>query len=120
MTVPTISLPAARRIALAAQGFAEARPTAAGMRHLRRTLRRIQLFQIDSVNVLSRAHYLPAYSRLGSYSRQLLETAAWGRKSERRFFKYWAHEASLLPLDLHPLLRWRMAEADRGEGDMRG
>jgi uncharacterized protein YcaQ len=120
MTVPRISLQAARRIALAAQGFAQARPTAAGMRHLRSTLERVQLFQIDSVNVLSRAHYLPAYSRLGNYSRQLLERAAWGRKSERRFFEYWGHEASLLPLDLHPLLRWRMAEADRGEGGYEG
>src|ERR1700756_4615836 len=104
MSVPTISIQAARRIALAAQGFAETQPGAATMRHLRSTLQRIQLFQIDSVNVLSRAHYLPAYSRLGNYPRQLLEEAAWGRKSKRRFFEYWAHEASLLPLDLHPLL----------------
>jgi uncharacterized protein YcaQ len=120
MTVPVLSLPAARRIALAAQGFGELRPAMPDMRHLRRTLGRLHLFQIDSVNVLSRAHYLPAYSRLGGYARELLERAAWGRRSERRLFEYWAHEASLLPLDVHPLLRWRMAEVDRGEGGYGG
>ena len=83
--------------------------------HVRRTLDRLGLFQIDSVNVLTRAHYLPAFSRVGDYDRASIEHDAWGPKRQRRMFEYWAHEASLLPLDLHPLLRWRMARAERGE-----
>lgn len=110
-----IPIAQARRIALAAQGFGRPRPEAASSRDLGRTVARLGLHQIDSVNVLVRAHYLPAFSRLGDYDRTLLERSAWGARRERRLFEYWAHEASLLPLDLHPLLRWRMARAERGE-----
>ncbi|MCD2315995.1 winged helix DNA-binding domain-containing protein [Sphingomonas sp. IC-11] len=109
-----ISPDVARRIALAAQGFGVRRPPHVTSAHLRRTLDRLALHQIDSVNVLARAHYLPAFSRLGSYGLEQFDRAAWGPRSHRRMFEYWAHEASLLPLDLHPLLRWRMERADRG------
>lgn len=115
MAIDRIALPLARRIALAAQGFGKPRPETPGPAQLRRTIERLNLHQIDSVNVLARAHYLPAFSRLGAYDRADLDRLAWGPKRQRRLFEYWAHEASLLPYDLHPLLRWRMAKADRGE-----
>jgi uncharacterized protein YcaQ len=110
-----ISAPEARRIALAAQGFSDSRPAGAiDRRHLRRVLARTAVLQIDSVNVLARAHYLPLFSRLGPYPRTLLDQAAWGK--DKLLFEYWAHEASLLPVAMQPLLRWRMTRAERGEG----
>ncbi|MFL6859908.1 MAG: winged helix-turn-helix domain-containing protein, partial [Sphingomicrobium sp.] len=109
-----------RRIALAAQGFGAALPDRVDQGRLGRVIDRLSLHQIDSVNVLARAHYLPAFSRLGEYDRTLLDQAAWGTKAKRRLFEYWAHEASLLPLEIHPLLRWRMARAERGEIGWRG
>jgi uncharacterized protein YcaQ len=112
-----ISLSQARRIALAAQGLGEPRSSGEATRlRMGRAIERSGLLQIDSVNVLTRMHYLPLFSRLGAYSRPLLEEAAWGAKRNRTLFEYWAHEASLLPLRTQPLLRWRMARAEQGLG----
>lgn len=110
-----VSAAAARRIALAAQGFGVRRPDgAANLGHVKRAIDRLGLLQIDSVNVLARAHYLPLFSRLGNYDSEHLDGLAWGRKSRRGLFEFWAHEASLLPLTSQPLLRWRMDRAAAG------
>src|SRR5471032_1150742 len=104
----------ARRIALAAQGFGPARPAAPGTRALKSAIARLGLIQIDSVNAVVRSHYLPLFSRFGAYDRGVLDDLWYGKK--RMLFEYWGHEASLIDLDLHPLLRWRMERAQRGIG----
>ena len=99
-----LSAAQARRLALAAQGFADGRrPAAVDGWALRRVLDRVALFQIDSVNVLQRAHYLPLFSRLGAYETALLDRAA--HSAPRRLFEYWGHEASLLPVALQQIGR---------------
>ncbi|WP_187971914.1 winged helix-turn-helix domain-containing protein [Aquibium microcysteis] len=111
----TISLAAARRIALAAQGFAEKRSGAPRTwRHVSAVLARTGLFQIDSVSAVVRAHYMPAFSRLGAYPMTLIDEAAMRRP--RRLFEYWAHEASYLPVETWPLLQWRMHNARDNRG----
>ncbi|HEX7338622.1 MAG TPA: crosslink repair DNA glycosylase YcaQ family protein [Rhodanobacteraceae bacterium] len=101
----------ARRIALASQGFAKSRPKTATMRHVAATIARLGLFQIDSVNVLTRAHYMPLFSRLGPYDKELLHRAS--GKAPRKLFEYWAHEAALVDVSLHAALRFRMQSGER-------
>jgi uncharacterized protein YcaQ len=116
-----LSAQQARRLALAAQGFGRPRPAGrVDARHVRRVIDDVGLLQLDSVNVFLRSHYMPLFSRLGAYPRQALDQLAWHedgqghtRRARRRdLFEYWGHEASLLPVELQPLLRWRMARAD--------
>lgn len=111
--LPRISAPAARRIALAAQGFADARPAGrVHRRHLRRLFDRIGLVQIDSVNTLVRAHELPAFARLGPYGRTLIKEST---ELHRELFEYWGHAACLMPMATQPLWRWRMDRMREGE-----
>ncbi|CAN5334392.1 winged helix-turn-helix domain-containing protein [soil metagenome] len=103
---------------LAAQGFGGDRDAEPTVRRFRQAARGLGVIQIDSVNVVTRTHYLPVYSRLGAYPRDWLETEAWGRKPS--LFEYWGHEASLMPVETQPLWRWRMARAEAGEGSWSG
>lgn len=104
-----LSVAEARRIALAAQGFSTPRPNGPpNMARLSAVVDRIGLIQLDSVNVVVRSHYMPFYSRLGPYERPLVEEMAFG---QRRQFEYWGHAASLIPMRVHPFLRYRMRAA---------
>jgi uncharacterized protein len=111
-----LSLARARRIALAAQGFGRPRPARPpSVNQIASLVGRLGVLQLDSVNVFSRSHYMPVFSRLGPYDRSRLDRIAGHGtgKVNRRLVEYWAHEASLIPVELHPLLRWRMAEVQR-------
>ena len=109
-----LSVDRARRIALGAQGFGVSRPDGrVDRRHVRRMLSRVGLIQIDSVNVIVRSQELPLYARLGPHRRDLLT----GMVEDGELFEYWGHEASLLPIELFPLFRWRMqAAGDKAAG----
>ena len=109
----------ARRIALAAQGFTRPRPGLDGevaARHVNRIIERLGFFQIDSVNVLARAHYMPLFSRLGPYDQELLHRAA--SRRPRRLFEYWAHEAALVDVNLWQAFQFRMESGARMWGSM--
>ena len=108
-------------MAIEAQGLNRAAASAPGRGRLKNLLRRLGVLQIDSVNALVRAHYLPLFSRLGPYSREDLDHLTWGRPVvKREFFEYWGHEASFMPIELYPLMRWRMKRAAAGEGIYKG
>jgi uncharacterized protein len=102
----TLSRAQARRIALVAQGFRDPRHTVPTLRTFSRTLSRTAVLQIDSVNVLQRAHYMPLYSRMGPYDINLLRRAS--EQRPRRMVEYWAHVAAFMPVDLWPVMRHRM------------
>jgi uncharacterized protein YcaQ len=119
-----LSAAEARGAALAAQGMGRPRPNGRiNARHLRRAIDDVGLLQLDSVNILCRSHYMSLFSRLGPYRRATLDRLASHADTapepakragrDRALFEYWGHEASLLPVELQPLLRWRMARAEK-------
>ena len=114
-----LSAAAARRIGLAAQGYGAARPAVVQRRHIAGLAERLGMYQIDSVNVLARAHTMPAFSRLGPYDAAQFDALAWGGRRHRAWFEHWGHAACLVPMASWPLLRWRMdGYRARQPGDM--
>jgi uncharacterized protein YcaQ len=107
----SLSLPEARRLAVVSQGFGS-RPPTPTVGHVRKLAERLHAFQIDSVNVLARAHYVPAFARLGPYPMDALDALAYRK---RELFEYWAHAACLLPISLYPLVRYRMHAGEARE-----
>ncbi|MCX6397007.1 MAG: winged helix DNA-binding domain-containing protein [Propionibacteriales bacterium] len=105
----SLSLAQARRVALAAQGFLDPAHAAPNLATLSRTVRRTGVLQVDSVNVLTRAHYMPLYSRMGPYDPELLHRAASGR-AQRRLVEYWAHVQAYMPVELWPHMQHRMEQ----------
>ncbi len=97
----------ARRLALAAQGFDRAHPAVVGTRHLTALLERLQVLQLDSVNVFARSHYLPVFARLGAYDPAALDALIFARRG--RYTEYWAHEAAIIRSDDWPLWHWKRA-----------
>jgi uncharacterized protein YcaQ len=105
MALADLSSSGARRLALTSLGFGGKKPARAGAAHVRATAARLSAIQIDSVNVLARAHYLPTFSRYGPYPMPALDALVHGT---RELFEYWGHAACFLPIELYPLMRWRM------------
>ncbi|MBI5161300.1 MAG: YcaQ family DNA glycosylase [Micrococcales bacterium] len=106
--VDSISAAQARRLALGAQGFAVPRPASVGTRQLNLLIQRLQLLQLDSVNVFERSHYLPVLARLGPYDKNLLDRLVFATRPPRRYLEFWAHAAAIVPVETLPLLRHRM------------
>ena len=104
----------ARRVALAAQGFLDPRHATATLRTFQRTLDRTGVLQVDSVNVLQRAHFMPLFSRMGPYDPDLLRRAS--ERRPRRVVEYWAHVQALMPVELWPVMQHRMAEYRAARG----
>ena len=107
-----LSIADARALALAAQGFDTPRPASkATQRHVNSLIRRLGVIQIDSVNVLVRSQELPLFSRLGNHDRNAIPKAT----ESKKIFEYWGHEAAHLPVEIHPLFRWKMEAARLGK-----
>lgn len=104
MTLRKLSIAAARRIAIAAQGLDRARPARPDCGHIRRTINQLGLLQLDFVNVLVPAHQLIIYSRLGAYDRRRFAQTVYDSGD---FIEHWAHEASIVPIQHWPLLEYR-------------
>ena len=110
-----LSIAEARRLALSSLGFGARKPAKATVAHVRATAKRLSAIQIDSVNVLARAHYMPTFSRYGPYPTGALDSLVHGK---RELFEYWGHAACFLPIEMYPTMRWRMQSQVTGWGGL--
>jgi len=101
-----LSLPAARALALAAQGLLTRPQAPARKADVLTTLRRMELLQIDSIHVVARSPYLVLWSRLGDYDPRWLDELL----AEGALFEYWAHAACFLPIEDYALYRREMLD----------
>ncbi len=124
LALRTLTIQQAQRLALKAQGFGRPRADAGNpvthTRPIMRCVDQMSVLQIDAINTVIRSHYMPAYSRLGHYCRDTLAKQVFlpasQRLSRRRYFEYWGHECSIMPLSLYPLFNWRRDDAANGVG----
>ena len=109
MSLPQLSLSAARNLHLAAQGLLKKPRRRAQPADILSTVQRMSLLQIDTINIVARSPYLVLFSRLGNYQPQWLDNAL----SQGELMEYWAHEACFLPRSDFALVRHRMLSPDK-------
>jgi uncharacterized protein YcaQ len=107
----TVSASEARRVALVAQGFGSSPRGRVTTDHLTDAIARLGVLQLDSVNVFERSHYLPMFSRLGTYDTALLDHMLLDPHVPATHVEYWAHEAAFIPVESWPLWQWRMRQS---------
>lgn len=111
ITMSSLSAVEARRLALAAQGFGPRLRRAVTETDLTSAIARLGVLQIDPVNVFERSHYLPLFSRLGTYDTATLDHVLLDPHAPASHVEYWAHEAAFIPVESWPLWQWKMLEA---------
>jgi uncharacterized protein YcaQ len=107
MPAPVVPLRAVTTLFLQRQHLDRPRAATLTSRRLGRFVEDVGGLQLDSINVLDRAHYLTVWSRFGPYDRAWLDGQVYRR---RLLFEYWAHAACLVPTSMLPW--WRRAMLD--------
>ena len=109
MTVPHLSLRAARNLHLAAQGLLQKPRRRARPSDISEAVSRMSLLQIDTINIVARSPYLVLFSRLGRFEQNWLDSAL----ANGELIEYWAHEACFLPKQDFSLIRHRMLSPEK-------
>jgi len=109
MSVPQLTLRAARNLHLAAQGLLQKPRRRPKPSDVTAAISRMSLLQIDTINIVARSPYLVLFSRIGSYPQSWLDDALLGGE----LMEYWAHEACFLPRKDFALIRHRMLNPEK-------